>query len=273
MAPRNSSGKSAPRAGSSRKSNAKRGSAARGTRHQQASAQESNALVRFIVGIWQSLAFTVGGAVRRMGALRTDIELHERRDGGALFILAIGLLTAAVEWWGWRANPANLTWYEWPLHAWHVIVGGLFGQGSLLIPILCFIFALRIFRHPLEVRENNRIALGFTIMTVSASMMGAKVAGYPTFSADFEKFWGGGGTIGVLIATPASRIVGGVSALEWLVITLVLLAGVLVATGTAVRQIWPRVIHIFGILLGEKPEPWGGEPRRCVLTLCRPLGR
>ena len=144
--------------------------------------------MRALVGAWQSLAFTVGGAVRRMGELRTDIELHERRDGGALLVLAIGLLTAGVEWWGWRADPVNLAWYEWPLHLWHIAVGGLFGQGSLLIPILCLIFAIRIFRHPLEVRANNRIAIGFTIMTVSASMMGAKVAGYPSFSSSFDEF-------------------------------------------------------------------------------------
>lgn len=209
--------------------------------------------MRALVGVWQGLAFTVGGAVRRMGALRTDIELHERRDGGALLVLAIGLLTAAVEWWGWRADAAvDLAWYEWPLNIWHIIVGGLFGQGSLLIPILCFIFAIRIFRHPLEVRENNRIALGFTIMTVSASMMGAKVADYPTFSDSFERFWGGGGTVGVLIGTPASRIVGGVTSLEWILISLVFLAGLLVATRTPIRQVWPKTVHIFGILLGER---------------------
>lgn len=210
--------------------------------------------MRALVGAWQALAFTVGGAVRRMGELRTDIELHERRDGGALLVLAIGLLTAGVEWWGWRANPANLAWYEWPLHLWHIAVGGLFGQGSLLIPILCLIFAIRIFRHPLEVRANNRIAIGFTIMTVSASMMGAKVAGYPSFSSSFDEFWGGGGTVGVLIGTPASRIVGGVNVLEWLLIALVFLAGLLVATDTPLRQIWPKIVHIFGLLLGEKPH-------------------
>lgn len=223
-------------------------------------------LIRAIVGIWQSLAFTVGGAIRRMGELRTDIELHERRDGGGLLVLALGLLTAAVEWWGWRADPNNIAWYEWPLHIWHVIVGGLFGQGSLLIPILCLIFAIRIFRHPLEVRTNNRIALGFTIMTVSASMMGAKVAGYPSFSADFDAFWGGGGTMGVLIGTPASRIVGGVTVLEWLIIALVFIAGLMVATGTPVRQLWPRTVHLFSILMGEKhhvgPSEEAAETRR-----------
>ncbi|MGH1978818.1 DNA translocase FtsK [Rothia sp. L_38] len=258
MAPRKSaSSKSAPRAAGSRsKTSSRRSTSAQGRSRKASSAppQESNAFVRALVGAWQALAFTVGGAVRRMGELRTDIELHERRDGGALLVLAIGLLTAGVEWWGWRADPANLAWYEWPLHLWHIAVGGLFGQGSLLIPILCLIFAIRIFRHPLEVRANNRIAIGFTIMTVSASMMGAKVAGYPSFSSSFDEFWGGGGTVGVLIGTPASRIVGGVNVLEWLLIALVFLAGLLVATDTPLRQIWPKIVHIFGLMLGEKPH-------------------
>ncbi|MDY3049844.1 MAG: DNA translocase FtsK 4TM domain-containing protein [Rothia sp. (in: high G+C Gram-positive bacteria)] len=260
MAPRKSaSKKAAPRSSGARSNQARsrRSSApARSSRGgaRAAGQQESNVLVRALVGAWQSLAFTVGGAVRRMGTLRTDIELDQRRDGGALLVLALGLLTAAVEWWGWRVDSAQLAWYEWPLHAWHVAVGGIFGQGALLIPILCLIFSFRIFRHPLEVAENNRIALGFAIMTVSASMMGAKVANYPTFSSDFEQFWGGGGTIGVLVGTPASRIVGGVSALEWLVISLVFCAGVLVATNTPLRQIGPKLLHIFGLLLGEKPQ-------------------
>ncbi|WP_237242823.1 FtsK/SpoIIIE family DNA translocase [Rothia nasimurium] len=258
MAPRKSaSSKSAPRStGSRSKTSSRRSTSAQGRSRKTTSAppQESNAFVRALVGAWQSLAFTVGGAVRRMGELRTDIELHERRDGGALLVLAIGLLTAGVEWWGWRADPANLSWYEWPLHLWHIAVGGLFGQGSLLIPILCLIFAIRIFRHPLEVRANNRIAIGFTIMTVSASMMGAKVAGYPSFSSSFDEFWGGGGTVGVLIGTPASRIVGGVNVLEWLLVALVFLAGLLVATDTPLRQIWPKIVHIFGLMLGEKPH-------------------
>ncbi len=216
--------------------------------------QESNVLIRAIVGAWQSLAYIVGGAVRRMGELRTDIELHERRDGGALLVLAIGILTAAVEWWGWRADPATLRWYELPLHWWHVAVGGLFGQGALLIPILCLIFSIRIFRHPLDIRSNNRIAVGFTAMTVSASLMGAKVAGYPTFSSSFEEFWGGGGTIGVLLGTPMSRIVGGVSALEWVMIALVFCGGLLWATDTPLRQIGPKLVYIFGLLLGERPD-------------------
>ncbi|MGV3016441.1 DNA translocase FtsK [Rothia sp. 88186D007BW] len=273
MAQRKSaSSKSAPRStGSRSKTSSRRSTSAQGRSRKIAPAppQESNALVRALVGAWQALAFTVGGAVRRMGELRTDIELHERRDGGALLVLVIGLLTAAVEWWGWRSDPTNLSWYEWPLHLWHVAVGGLFGQGSLLIPILCLIFAIRIFRHPLEVRANNRIAIGFTVMTVSASMMGAKVAGYPSFSSSFDEFWGGGGTVGVLIGTPASRIVGGVNLLEWSVIALIFLTGLLIATDTPLRQIWPKIVYIYSLMLGEKPHSSvadAGRPSRTSRT-------
>lgn len=243
-----------------------KGRSARGATRQSAP-QETNALVRALVSAWQSLAYLVGGAIRRMGTLRTDVELDQRRDGGALLVLTIGLLTAGVEWWGWRSVAGQeLAWYEWPLHIWHVIMGGLFGQGALLVPILCLIFAIRIFRHPLEVATNNRIALGMVFMLVSASMMGAKVAGYPSFSDTFEAFWGGGGTVGVLVGTPASRIVGGVSALEWLVIGLVFLVGVLVATATPLRQIWPKTLQIYALLLGEKPVRAADRPSESADT-------
>ena len=151
MAPRKSaSKKAAPRSSGARPNQARSRRSSAPARSSRAGAraagqQESNVLVRALVGAWQSLAFTVGGAVRRMGTLRTDIELDQRRDGGALLVLALGLLTAAVEWWGWRVDSAQLAWYEWPLHAWHVAVGGIFGQGALLIPILCLIFSFRIF--------------------------------------------------------------------------------------------------------------------------------
>lgn len=253
MAQERSRSRKSKTTGSKRRTTSK-GRSARGTARQSAP-QETNALVRALVSAWQSLGYLVGGAIRRIGTLRTDVELDQRRDGGALLVLTIGLLTAGVEWWGWRSVAGQeLAWYEWPLHIWHVIMGGLFGQGALLVPILCLIFAIRIFRHPLEVAANNRIALGMVFMLVSASMMGAKVAGYPSFSDTFEAFWGGGGTVGVLIGTPASRIVGGVSALEWLVIGLVFLVGVLVATATPLRQIWPKTLQIYALLLGEKPD-------------------
>ena len=205
-----------------------------------------------VLGAWLSLAHTVGAAVRRMGHLRTDLRLEDRRDGGALLILMFGLITAGVEWWAWRtADTISLV--EWPLRMWHVAVGGTFGQGALLIPIFCLIFALRIFRHPLEVHDNNRIALGMLVMVIAISVMGAKLADYPTLAGGFDSVWSGGGIIGLIIAAPIMRLVGYLAFFEWLIILLIFLIGLLIATKTPIRHIGPRLVHIMGILLGEKP--------------------
>ena len=207
--------------------------------------------------MWTSLAHTVGAAVRRMGTLRTDLHPDERRDGGALLILTIGLITAGVEWWAWRTID-TYSWIEWPLHAWHVMVGGLFGFGTLLIPIFCMVFAWRIFRHPADVQANNRIALGMLLMVIAVSMLGAKLAGYPTLAQGFEGVWSGGGIIGLILSAPAMRLVGGISFFEWLLIGLVFLIGLLIATKTPLRQVVPKIVHLMGVMLGEapaRPEP------------------
>lgn len=207
---------------------------------------------RAIVGTWVAFAHTIGGAVRRMGALRTDIALEERRDGGALVVLALGLITAGVEWWAWRAADTYML-IEKPLQAWHVMVGGTFGQGALLIPVFCLFFAFRIFRHPTEVPANNRIALGLLVMIISISMLGAKLAGYPSLAGGFNAVWNGGGIVGLVLGTPMSRLVGGIGILEWLVIALVFIIGLMIATKTPVRHVIPRIVHIMGVLLGEQP--------------------
>ena len=205
-----------------------------------------------LVGTWVAFAHTIGGAVRRMGALRTDMALEDRRDGGALVVLVIGLITAGVEWWSWRtADTYSLI--EKPIQAWHVMVGGTFGQGALLIPVFCIFFAFRIFRHPTEVTANNRIALGLLVMIISISMLGAKMAGYPSLAGGFDAVWNGGGIVGLVIGTPLSRLVGGINFLEWLIIALVFIIGLMIATKTPVRHVIPRIIHIMGILLGEQP--------------------
>lgn len=208
--------------------------------------------MRTFLGAWTACAHTVGAAVRRMGSLRTDLLPQERRDGGALLILMLGFITAGVEWWAWRAQN-TYSWIEWPIHAWHVVVGGTFGQGALVIPLFCLIFALRIFRHPTEVPANNRIALGMLIMVIACSMLGAKLAGYPTLSGGFESVWSGGGILGLLICAPAVRLVGGISFLEWLLILGVFAIGLLIATKTPLRQIGPKLMHLTSIMLGEAP--------------------
>ncbi|GGH63599.1 FtsK/SpoIIIE family DNA translocase [Rothia aerolata] len=258
MAPRSSSNRAGTsKAGTKKKTTSKAaGNRSTGTRKRAGATAvnetQPNWFARLIVGTWVSLAHTVGAAVRRMGHLRTDLAPEDRRDGGALLVLVFGLITAGVEWWAWRTAD-TYSWIEWPVRAWHVAVGGTFGQAALVIPIFCLIFSLRIFRHPLAVHDNNRIALGLLVMVIAFSMLGAKLAGYPTLAGGFEAVWSGGGMVGLILGAPAQRLVGGISFFEWLLIALVFLIGLLIATKTPIRHIWPKTVHIMGILLGESP--------------------
>ncbi len=231
---------------------AKRSGTARSAQKNQ-SAQAGNWFSRTIIGAWVGLGHGIGAAIRRMGALRTDLEPQDRRDGGALLVLVIGFITAGVEWWAWR-SMTTLPWLDWLINTWHVAIAGTFGQGALLIPIFCLIFSFRIFRHPLEVAANNRIALGMLLMVISISLLDAKISGYPGFSQGFQALWSGGGMIGYLLGTPASRLLGSISILEWLLIILIFISGLLVATKTPIRHIWPKTLALFHTILGDKPS-------------------
>ncbi len=249
----------APRSSASTRKNtrktsaSKRGGSRASSSKSRSSHPEQSWFSKVVLGAWLALAHTVGGAVRRMGFLRTDLDATDRRDGGALLVLVLGLLTALVEWWAWRTAD-TYSWIEAPLRAWHVLVGGTFGQGALLIPIFAVIFSFRIFRHPLEVRDNNRIAIGMFIMVLAGSMLGAKLAGFPTLVGGFESVWAGGGILGLLTANPVSRLVSSLSFFEWLVIFLVFVLGLLIVTKTPLRQVGPRLVHLMSVALGEAPE-------------------
>ena len=215
----------------------------------------ANAFTRFVSTVWLSIAHALGGIVRSIGTARTDSDPQLRRDGGALFIALFGLITAGVEWYSWRVmtGPAII---HWPLSAWHVMLGGIFGQGALLVPVLCFVLAWCVFRDPERVQRNNRVTFGLFVLLVTASLFFAHIAGYPSFADGFEKVWSGGGVIGATVGVLLSRVVGQVPFLEWLLLFVLFVAGLMVLTGTTVRQLIPRIVYLVRLVLGEKsPGP------------------
>lgn len=253
MASRTSKGRS-----TSAKTKKTAGSRSRGA---SARAQQGapNAASRFVATMWLSIAHSLGHVVRSIGTARTDIDPALRRDGGALFIAVFALITAGVEWYSWRAIDAPAVIHA-PIFAWHVMLGGVFGYGALLIPALCAVLAWCVFRDPQKVQRNNRITVGLFIILVVASLFFAQNAGYPTFSDGFERVWSGGGVVGVVLGIALSRLVGQVVFLEWVALFVLFVVGLMVLTGTTVRQLVPRARHVVRMVLGEKDgAPYGGR--------------
>ncbi|MDO5750405.1 MAG: DNA translocase FtsK [Rothia sp. (in: high G+C Gram-positive bacteria)] len=239
MAPRKTNTKSTKSTSRSRSSRSKK---------QQ---PEQNPIVRALSLFWQNLAHMIGGIFRSIGTVRTDLDPAARRDSGALVILLFGLITAGVEWYAWREAPAPWVIHA-PLAAWHTLLAGIFGQGAIFVPVSSLVLAGCIFRQPDKVQRTNRIALGLAFMQVACSIFFAKNAGYPSFADGFAGVWRGGGAIGVLLGTPVARLAGQLPVLEWVIIALIFLVGVMIMTATPVRQLWPRTLHLMSIALGEK---------------------
>lgn len=249
MAPRTTKGRSTT--AKSKKTTRKRTTSSRGGARRGAEA--TNPIAGAIASVWLSIAHAIGGAVRSIGTARTDLEPEQRRDGGALVLLLFGLISAGVEWYNWRAHT-SLGLLRAPLDAWHTMLGGIFGQGALLIPVLSFVLAWCVFRSPDQVKRNNRVTLGSLLLLIATSLFFARHAGHPTFADGFEAVWAGGGVTGVILGTPIVRLSGGITAVEILIHLLLALAGLMVMTNTPIRQVVPRTLYLVGLALGEKPN-------------------
>lgn len=251
MAPRTTKGRNTTSTKANTKKTTRKRTTSRGGAQRGANA--ANPIASAISSVWLSIAHAIGGLFRSIGAVRTDLAPEDRRDGGALTILLFGLISAGVEWYNWRAHT-SLGLLRAPLDAWHTMLGGIFGQGALLIPVFCLIMAWCVFRGPDLIKRNNRVALGSFIMLVAASLFFARHAGHPTFADGFNAVWAGGGVAGVLLGTPIVRVSGGIAFVEILIHLLLGIAGLMVLTNTPIRQVVPRTLHLVGLALGEKPN-------------------
>ena len=251
MAPRTTKGRNTTSTKANTKKTTRKRTTSRGGAQRGANA--ANPVAGAISSVWLSIAHAIGGLFRSIGAVRTDLAPEDRRDGGALTILLFGMISAGVEWYNWRAHT-SLGLLRAPLEAWHTMLGGIFGQGALLIPVLSFIMAWCVFRGPDLIKRNNRVALGSFIMLVATSLFFARHAGHPTFADGFDAVWAGGGVVGVLLGTPIVRVSGGIAFFEILIHLLLGIAGLMVLTNTPIRQVVPRTLHLVGLALGEKPN-------------------
>lgn len=251
MAPRTTKGRNTTSTKANTKKTTRKRTTSRGGAQRGANA--ANPVAGAISSVWLSIAHAIGGLFRSIGAVRTDLAPEDRRDGGALTILLFGLISAGVEWYNWRAHT-SLGLLRAPLDAWHTMLGGIFGQGALLIPVFCLIMAWCVFRGPDLIKRNNRVALGSFIMLVATSLFFARHVGHPTFADGFDAVWAGGGVAGVLLGTPIVRVSGGIAFVEILIHLLLGIAGLMVLTNTPIRQVVPRTLHLVGLVLGEKPN-------------------
>ncbi len=172
------------------------------------------------------------GATTRAVSKAKDIEHGHRRDGLALGLLAVGVIVAAAVWFS-AGGPVG----EWIA----IAVRGVVGEAGYLVPVLAVGTAVVLMRSEPNPEIRPRLVLGSILVALPILGLWHMAAGSP---ADAEGRSSAGGFVGYVAGGP---IADGLTV--WLAVPLLLLAGlfgVLLLTGTTVRDVPDRLRSLFG---------------------------
>ncbi|GAB2650770.1 DNA translocase FtsK [Prescottella soli] len=173
----------------------------------------------------------VGATTRTMGKA-ADIEHGHRRDGIALGLIAVSVVIAGGMWFS-AGGPVG----EWIEAAVRAVVGAV----AAVLPILGVAIAVVLMRTEPKPEIRPRLILGSLLVGLPAVGLWHIASGSPATSNGWPE---GAGVVGYVVAGPLTN---GVT--QWLSVPLLLMAmffGVLLLTGTTVREVPGRLRSWFG---------------------------
>ncbi len=196
--------------------------------------------LRAVRGAWLGVSHVAGSAVRKVGHSAAELEPEHRRDGVGFLLIALAVVVAAREWWGFQGVVGDVV---------HAVAAGTFGRIAYALPLVLLGFGLWFLRAPGDDATTNRIVVGTLTLTAAACGIAHLADGIPTPPAGADGMRAAGGIIGFLASSPLASAVSSVGAL----VLLLLLGffGVLVITATPVRMIPDRVRQIRDRILGR----------------------
>ena len=243
-APRSGSGRSGSgRSGSGRRAPVKGGR--RGPARRPAPRRGPGPLVRGLKGTWTLAARGLGSVARTIGRGR-EIDAAHRRDGIALGLVVLALVTAAGLWLG-AGGPVGT--------GIQVAFRTVLGSVALGLPVILLGIAVVLMRTDPDPETRPRTVVGALLLGLGVLGVWHLSVGAPGLLAGRQA---GGGVIGAWVADP---LTAGVTV--WLsmpVLVLVAAFGLLVLTGTPVRDV-PRRVRC--LITGEPfddeyDDEWGG---------------
>ncbi|TDQ65708.1 S-DNA-T family DNA segregation ATPase FtsK/SpoIIIE [Actinomycetospora succinea] len=198
-------------------------------------------VVRTLRGGWVLTARGLGSLVRTLGRAR-DVDAAHQRDGIALGLVVLAVLTAAGVWWG-AGGPVGV--------GLDVGLRTVIGAAALVLPVVLVGIAVVLLRTDPVPETRPRTVIGALLLGISVLAVWHLVVGAPR---DLAGRRDGGGVLGAVVADPLAR---GVTVwIAGIVLVLVGLYGLLVLTGTPVREVGVR---LRALVTGEHPDDeWGG---------------
>jgi S-DNA-T family DNA segregation ATPase FtsK/SpoIIIE len=175
----------------------------------------------------------MGGGARKVGDGVRGVDPSVKQSVAALMWLGLAIVVAAREWFGWGSPLGDFS---------HWLVAGTFGVLAVVLPVLLLLLVVRMLRHPAETDETMGIAIGVFLVAWAVAGIIHIGVGPPSPDHGLEGVQGAGGVLGYIVGGALSNLLTAPFAI--VVLVLVALSGVLVATRTPVRDVWPRVRHL-----------------------------
>ena len=187
--------------------------------------------------MWSLLARGVGGVARTLGRTR-ELEPEHRRDGVALGLIALAVVAAAAVWWT-AGGPVGAGLQQ--------ALSALIGSASVGLPVVLAGVGVVLMRTEPDAAARPRRTVGTLLLTVGTLGLWHLAMGSPADGVGRSR---AAGAVGFVVADP---LVDGFTV--WVAAPLlVLLAGygLLVLTGTPVREVPERIRRLRGAALPEQ---------------------
>ncbi|WP_425301812.1 DNA translocase FtsK [Nocardia wallacei] len=201
-------------------------------------------LGRGISGGWSMLARSVGATTRAVSRAG-EIEHGHRRDGIALVLIAFSVIIAAAVWLS-AGGPIG--------HAVDTAIRWITGSASAALPFVATLVAVILMRTEARPEIRPRLVLGGLLVGLPALGLWHIAAGAP---ADSHGRAHAAGFAGYVVGGPLRDGLTG-----WLAVPLLLIAmifGVLLLTGTTVREVPNRLRELFGTGTGDEYDSYDGR--------------
>ena len=186
---------------------------------------------------WLMAARGAGSTARSVGRAR-DIEPGHRRDGIALGLLALAVVIAAASWFD-AARPVG-AWID-------AMLRGVVGGSVIFLPLLLGAVAVLLMRTEPNPEARPRLVLGAAMIGLPVLGLWHLWSGSPSDPVARQR---AGGFVGFVIGGP---LADGLSA--WLATPLLIFAvvfGVLLITGTTIRELPEALYSMFGTRYGRR---------------------
>jgi len=197
-----------------------------------------------LAAAWRLIAKTLGSSIRFVARSAHDLDPEHHRDGGALFLFLLSLISVTGTWMK-SDNFLGRNVYSF--------LYGALGSIAIVIPVALIYFAIRIFRKPDDKQGTGRITVGLITLIISATGLahlfnGSLGASNPQGATAIRE---GGGLLGYYIAKPLVAVMSSLLAYPFLIALFIF--GVLITTSTPFSEVLTRAKVILAWLWSKKP--------------------